>query len=56
VLLVFLNYDLADGEVGVLEAEIGDAVAAEMLARRAGRAALDWTDEGVRPSTGRGGT
>jgi hypothetical protein len=51
VFLVFFNYDLADREVGVLEAEVGDAVGAEILVRRAGRALLDWTGKSARPHT-----
>jgi hypothetical protein len=47
--------DLADREIGVLEAEVRDGVGAEMLVG-ACRAALDWTDEGVRPSTSCGGS
>ena len=39
---------LADGEVGVLEAVVGDGVGAEVLVGRACRASLDRADECVR--------
>ena len=47
---VFLDR-LADGEVGMLQAVVGDGVGAEILAGRASRASLDRTAEGGRSHT-----